>query len=180
MRWRFGPTAVTVDCQINIEVNNENDYGIGNNGIKNGSEDQANLSVEDSTDVGFIFKRMMKDTLRVVHVLHRLIQELVHSIVLLMETKCDNNIMEVILVRIGFKCKLVVCYVGQSSGLCLFWMEGVNVDTLSYSRYHIDVKIQSHVSKVWRLTDFYGHHMADKRSHFWMLLRRLQDVVPKI
>ena len=84
--------------------------------------------------------------------------------------------MESLHVKLGFTGKLVVESVGKSGGLCLFWSGGILVDLLRFSRYHIDVKVLSHVSLVWCLTGFYGNSVLEQHCHSWTLLRCLRKM----
>ncbi|KAL5760811.1 hypothetical protein ACOSQ2_019649 [Xanthoceras sorbifolium] len=49
--------------------------------------------------------------------------------------------MERIHIKLGFSGKLVVDCIGRSGGLCLFWVDSINVDLLSFSAFYIDVKV---------------------------------------
>ena len=89
----------------------------------------------------------------------------------LMETRCNHKKMETWRVKLVFKGKLIVNSVGKVGGLCLFWTENVEVDLITYSQNHIDVKIIQGRSYVWRFTRFYGHPEATERVHSWTLLR---------
>ncbi|KAK3189708.1 hypothetical protein Dsin_029269 [Dipteronia sinensis] len=84
--------------------------------------------------------------------------------------------MEVLRTKLAFIGTLVVNAVGRSGGLCLFWTDRVRIDLLSFSQFHIDVQVKSHVSKIWRLTRFYGNLEAEQRCHGWTLLRRLRGM----
>ncbi|KAK3188277.1 hypothetical protein Dsin_027838 [Dipteronia sinensis] len=84
--------------------------------------------------------------------------------------------MERIRMKFGYSEKLVVELVGRSGGLCLFWSERIIVDLLSYSRFHIDVKVESHVSTMWRMMGFYGNSESKQRGHAWRLMRRLRGM----
>ncbi|KAK2634882.1 hypothetical protein Ddye_029674 [Dipteronia dyeriana] len=65
---------------------------------------------------------------------------------------------------------------GRSARICMFWDSNVHVDLLSYTRFHIDVKMRSHGSRVWRLTGFYGHPDTTQRRYSWTLLKRLHEL----
>ncbi|KAK3230442.1 hypothetical protein Dsin_002323 [Dipteronia sinensis] len=58
-------------------------------------------------------------------------------------------------------------------GFVFLWTNEVSIDLLSNSNFHIDVKVVSHATKVWRFTGFYGNPTPDQRHHGWNLLRRL-------
>ena len=63
------------------------------------------------------------------------------DILFLMETKDSNARMEVLRVKLGFVGKLVVDCCGKSGGLYLFWAASIQVDLLSLSVAHIDVRV---------------------------------------
>ncbi|KAK1577933.1 hypothetical protein Q3G72_026109 [Acer saccharum] len=65
---------------------------------------------------------------------------------------------------------------GRSGGLCLFWSNKVTVDLLSFTRYHIDMKVISYGLTIWRFTGFYRHPEAAQRHHSWSLLKRLSGM----
>ncbi|KAK3219319.1 hypothetical protein Dsin_013289 [Dipteronia sinensis] len=71
------------------------------------------------------------------------------DVVFILETKSNNVRLERLLVKAGLDGKLVVDAVGRSDGLCLFWKNSIVVDLLSYSRFHIDVRIQSYARVEW-------------------------------
>ena len=81
--------------------------------------------------------------------------------------------MEQLRCKLGFDAKLVVDRSGNSGGLCLLWKESVEVNLLSFSRFHIDYVVVSDMNCHWRLTGFYRDPVTTQRSHGWMLLRRL-------
>ncbi|KAK2657969.1 hypothetical protein Ddye_011021 [Dipteronia dyeriana] len=91
----------------------------------------------------------------------------------LMETKCGVSQVEFLRVKLGFVGKLVVNSIGRSGGLYMFWSEAVQLDLLSFSRYHIDALVLSSEQVSWRLTRFYGNPEIEHRGHGWTLLRRL-------
>ncbi|KAK3228648.1 hypothetical protein Dsin_000529 [Dipteronia sinensis] len=90
-----------------------------------------------------------------------------------METKCDHVKLEKWRIKLGFCGKLVVNSLGKSGGLCLYWINNVVVDLLTYSQCHIDVMISGLGSKRWRFTGFYGHPEQSQMKHSWTLLWRL-------
>ncbi|KAK2649621.1 hypothetical protein Ddye_017110 [Dipteronia dyeriana] len=84
--------------------------------------------------------------------------------------------MEVIRVKLGFTGKLVVDSVGRSGVLYFMWKNLIDVSLLSYSRFHIDVKMVSQRDVSWRWTCFYGNPKASQRPHGWTLLRRFCSI----
>ncbi|KAK3188546.1 hypothetical protein Dsin_028107 [Dipteronia sinensis] len=95
------------------------------------------------------------------------------DIMFLMETRCKQAKLETWRSKLGFDGKLVVDSVGNSGGLCLFWSNAVEVDLLSYSSGHIDVRVRQCSKPIWRFSGFYGNPVPTQRKHYWTLLRRL-------
>ena len=77
------------------------------------------------------------------------------DVMFLIETKVKHSVLESVKIKLSFAGKLVVDCVGRSGGLCLLWTNNIKVDLYSYTRFHIDVKMVSCGSVVWRLTGFY-------------------------
>ncbi|KAK2659340.1 hypothetical protein Ddye_005873 [Dipteronia dyeriana] len=92
------------------------------------------------------------------------------------ETKANHQQMELVRVHLGFAGKLVVDKIGKGGGLCMFWSAQVSIILLPYSRFHIDVKVLFHDSKVWRLTGFYGNSEPSLRHNACRLLQRLKSM----
>lgn len=58
--------------------------------------------------------------------------------------------------------------IGNSGGLAMLWKKGVEVDLLSYSSNHIDVKVQSSSNSLsWRCAGFYGLADQSLRDQSW-------------
>ncbi|KAK3198916.1 hypothetical protein Dsin_022331 [Dipteronia sinensis] len=87
---------------------------------------------------------------RAIHILQNLKREMDPEIMFLMETKLGVQALERIRIKLGYLGKLVVESVGRSGGLCLFWSDRICADLISFSRFHIDVKITSSESKLLR------------------------------
>ena len=92
-----------------------------------------------------------------------------------METKASRVRMDFVRVKLGFNSKLVVESSGSSGGICLFWMDSVDISLLSYSRFHIDVQVVSYRDVVWRCTGFYENPIASQRHNGWTLFSRLKN-----
>ncbi|XP_062114029.1 uncharacterized protein LOC133825047 [Humulus lupulus] len=112
---------------------------------------------------------------RTFHILRSHVVEFRPDIVFLSETLCTHSFLEIVRVKLGFVGKLVVDKVGRSGGLCLFWVAGVDVDLLEFSRFHIDVLISSHDGLKWRFTGIYGQPDHSLRKNFWKFFGRLAD-----
>ena len=59
----------------------------------------------------------------------------------LMQTRYQVTKLENWKLKLGFQRKLVVNSVGNAGGLCLFCSDEMDVELLSYSQAHIDVRI---------------------------------------
>ncbi|KAL5779494.1 hypothetical protein ACOSQ2_010231 [Xanthoceras sorbifolium] len=116
------------------------------------------------------------ESFRAFQILHQHLQEHLPDIIFLSETISSQIQMEKLRVKFGFVGKLVVEKEGRSGGLGLFWSNKVYVSLLSFSRFHIDVRVQSHFGKNWRFIGFYGHPDASQRMHSWTLMRRLHSM----
>ena len=88
----------------------------------------------------------------------------------LIESKAKCVCMERLRIKLGYAGKLVIDSMGRSSGLCLLWFDDVVVDLIPFTTFHIDVRVQSHHGKVWRLIGFYGNPDSSQRDHSWTLL----------
>ncbi|KAK3198468.1 hypothetical protein Dsin_021883 [Dipteronia sinensis] len=100
-------------------------------------------------------------------------QEVKPNMMFIMESKCREEKMEYLRVKLGYDWKLVVNCKGKSGGLALFWEKNLNVNLLSFTQGHIDVIIQEGNNRIWRFTGFYGNPDKTQRGHSWVLLRRL-------
>ena len=111
-----------------------------------------------------------------VKALHDLVRRWNPKIVFLMETKLKKNRMERIKNRIGFANGLIVSNVGRSGGIALLWTREINLEVISYTRFHVNAVISETSSDYkWRLTGFYGHSETHKRYESWHLLTFLHN-----
>ncbi|KAK2651802.1 hypothetical protein Ddye_011658 [Dipteronia dyeriana] len=69
--------------------------------------------------------------------------------------------------------KLVVNNTGKSGDLCLYQSHDIDVELLTYSQNHIDIKIRQNRNQVWRFTYFYGNPEQSQRTHSWTFLHRI-------
>ena len=86
-------------------------------------------------------------------------------VIFLNESKRKTSEIEWLRLRWKFeKCFIVEC-VGKESGLGILWMEEVKVEIISFSRYHIDVRVgKNGGTKEWRFNGFYGD-LETNRCH---------------
>ncbi|CAM8893848.1 unnamed protein product [Rhodiola kirilowii] len=92
----------------------------------------------------------------------------------LQETKIDVSRMEGIQKQLGFRCGFHVPRCGLAGGLALWWKENVDLTILSYSRHHIDARIDG--EETFRITLIYGDPVTGKRAQVWDLIRRLSGL----
>lgn len=62
---------------------------------------------------------------------------------------------------------------GHSGGLALLWDDDITVSIQSYSRNHIDAKVEEGENKTWRFTGFYGYPIRSRHHKSWSLLQNL-------
>ncbi|KAK2652482.1 hypothetical protein Ddye_012359 [Dipteronia dyeriana] len=93
-----------------------------------------------------------------------------------METKSNHVRLEWIRVKLGYIGKLVVDSVGMKGGLCLFWDDSIDVNMISYSKFHIDAQVVAEKGASWRFTGMYGQLKSSQRIHSWIFLHRLHGM----
>lgn len=98
------------------------------------------------------------------------------QLVFFMETKVDQRVMETIRRKSGFFNGIDISLIGTSGGLYLAWKGESLVSLRSYSKCHIDVKVQENLNlDVWRFTGFYGSPYLHERDESWNTLLRLGE-----
>ena len=91
-----------------------------------------------------------------------------------METKLSACEMESIKIELGFSTMLTVSCDSCRGGLTLFWKsDDVTVETQTYLPNHIDVRVHTHASPLWRLIGIYGHSEEELKAETWRLMRHL-------
>ena len=79
-------------------------------------------------------------------------------------TKCNQNKLEVIRLKLGFFGSFAVEVVGHSGGLAMMWQEEIDITIVNYSRRHIHAEVGSQTEEKKRtITGFYGHPNPAKR-----------------
>ena len=111
----------------------------------------------------------------------REVTKMVHQhkplVVFLMETKRKNHEMEWLRSRWKFDCCFTVDGTGRWGGLALLWMMEADIEVLSFSKYHINVKVEAILEGgSWRFIGFHGDLETSKRYKSWDLLRQLKEV----
>ncbi|KAL0358468.1 UNVERIFIED_CONTAM: hypothetical protein Sangu_0696200 [Sesamum angustifolium] len=90
-----------------------------------------------------------------------------------METKCRSFGIERVKKFLNMH-GLAVDSIGKGGGLALLWDKEVFVDLVSFSRYHMDARVQLREGEdYWRFTGFYGEPDSSKRAVSWDLLKCL-------
>ncbi|KAL5574518.1 hypothetical protein UlMin_016217 [Ulmus minor] len=108
-------------------------------------------------------------------ILHGYVQQYSPSLVFLSETLSSKNQMERLRIKLGFSGMLLWEKEGKSGGICLLWSDSIDVQLLSGSKGHIDVRVSSDDSNCWHFTGLYGSPDTSFRNQFWNLMKRLGD-----
>ncbi|KAL0423118.1 UNVERIFIED_CONTAM: putative mitochondrial protein [Sesamum radiatum] len=85
-----------------------------------------------------------------------------------METKCHSFGIERVKKHLNMH-GLAVDSIGKGGGLALLWDKEVFVDLVSFSRYHMDARVQLREGEdYWRFTGIYGEPDSSKRTVSWI------------
>lgn len=85
--------------------------------------------------------------------------------VFFMKTKINRRKVKGIQRRCGFFNGIDVDSIGSQGGLCLNWRGDINIRLQSYSKSHIDVKIEdTKEGNKWRFTSFYGSPYSNDKE----------------
>ena len=95
------------------------------------------------------------------------------TVVFLMETKANVEVIEKVRRKIQFAHKFVVPRPNQGGGLALLWKEDFQLDVQTSSDNHIDAVVNQGMDDAWRITGFYGNPDSANREDSWSLLRDL-------
>ncbi|TXG53135.1 hypothetical protein EZV62_022304 [Acer yangbiense] len=87
--------------------------------------------------------------------LKRVLKRLSHNLVFLCETKLHRSEAKKYMCLLGFEGVLQVVSEGKSGGLLLFWKEW-NVTVQSFSKGHMDVRVNMDNGVLWHFTSFMG------------------------
>ena len=88
-------------------------------------------------------------------------------VVFLAETWMDEDRLIRIQDRLPFKNKFVFHRTSKVGDLVLFWKEDFKLDVQTFSKYHIDEKINQNTDEEWCFTGFYGEPDPNKRHEAW-------------
>lgn len=82
--------------------------------------------------------------------------------------------MEYVRVKLGFDDCFSINFISRYEGLAILWNSDVNIDLKSYSRWHIDMVVQSDSGLApWCFNGFYGEPDHSKLESSWNLMRQL-------
>ena len=95
------------------------------------------------------------------------------KMIFLMEVKVERSHVERVMEKIKFEGLFTVDSVRGGGGLALLWKEKDWISLISFSRNHIDVKVNILGMVLWRLTCFYGFPERHNRKDSWNLLKNL-------
>ncbi|XP_022854365.1 uncharacterized protein LOC111375728 [Olea europaea var. sylvestris] len=110
---------------------------------------------------------------RGIYALSELIRKEDLEVLFLQETKLNTTKMEFCRIKMKFYGCFNVESVGRSGGLTILWKPDVHLTILSYSKSHIDAKIESLLHS-WFLTGIYGHPDTNKCIETWNLIRSMK------
>ena len=97
-------------------------------------------------------------------------------LIFLIKTKRKKGEMDWLRSRWKFEHFFTVEGVGRAGGLAILWMKEVKVEIVSFSRYHIDVRMRDcGDTNQWRFTRFYGDLETNRRQHSWDMLQTLKN-----
>jgi exonuclease III len=102
------------------------------------------------------------------------------TVLCVQETQLSKNRVEALARSLGFYSSFAVSSSGRSGGLAIFWNNGINIEILPYSQYHIDVIVSSSFVEPWRLTCVYGEAQVSERHKTWDLLKYLRTLYPHL
>lgn len=98
------------------------------------------------------------------------------DVIILSETKCKRERIEIIKNKINFDHSFVVNCICRSGGLAFFWKKEVVAVLDFYSNHHISLSIfSSTMDKKWIVLGSYGQLVAAKRKESWDLLRLIHS-----
>ena len=110
----------------------------------------------------------------------RTVQELVDIVstkrpkfVFLMEVKTGRQQIERVRRLLNYERCFIVDSVRGGGGIMLLWKEKQWPSLISFSRNHIDVRVNIPEMAIWRLTGFYGYPERARRSASWDMLRSI-------
>lgn len=95
--------------------------------------------------------------------------------VFLCETLCKQDIVKNTRVCLNFDGAFSVDALGHSGGIALLWRKDSEVQVMSYSKNHIDVKVDIVGWQNFRLTGIYGEPDRARREETWTLIRNLTN-----
>ena len=88
------------------------------------------------------------------------------EIIILSETKANEDHMEKVRKSIGFTNMKVISSNGKAVGLCMMWTNSVKVNVIEFDDHIIAIEIIDGVCN-WVLVGFYGTPYAVKRKAVW-------------
>lgn len=79
--------------------------------------------------------------------------------------------------KIGAKFCFTVSSVCRKGGLTILWFEGIELEIVNFSNYHMHSKtMEDSIWVEWFLTGFYGIPETSKRVESWDLLKKINHV----
>ena len=109
--------------------------------------------------------------LHAVRELTKMVNRYKPQILFLMETKRRSNGMEWLRLKWKFDKCFTVEGMARGEGLALLWIKELKAEVRSYSRYHIDVRIEEvKKGRAWSFIGFYENPKTSKCQCSWEIL----------
>ncbi|XP_074305072.1 uncharacterized protein LOC141640007 [Silene latifolia] len=100
------------------------------------------------------------------------------DVVVLMETKLVNQELQGVIQRLGGDYMGIgIDSMGRSAGVAILWKEGVDVEIISSTAYHIDVVVRGLFNlDEWRLTGIYGWARGEEKWRTWHIMKDIKPL----
>ena len=109
-------------------------------------------------------------------VTHDFARQFTPTLLCVVETQIEGARVEALAGTLGFDNSYVVDSQGRSGGIGLFWNNGINIDILGYSRYHLDVSVEEQGKDKWRMTCIYDEAQTHLRHETWTVLKNISTL----
>lgn len=82
-----------------------------------------------------------------------------------METKCGNELLNLVKIKLGFDIVFVINSLGKKGGLAMLWKVESGIEIVNYSNNHTYHQIsKQHSDSRWFLMGFYSHFVTSTRK----------------
>ena len=97
------------------------------------------------------------------------------SMLCVLETQVHKSRVEGLKSTLSYNNAVAVSSSGRSGGLGIFWNNGIKIEILPYSQYHINTIITEAGCESWRLTCIYGEAQTGERFKTWDMLKHINS-----